>query len=161
MGSWWRDYASRNLERSTLKVYVSLWNCHALTRLGHLEVRRITPRVIAGFRADLEDAGVGPSSIRKTMAMLQGVFARAIELDRVRFNPLTPVRKPRAARKRAIAALAPVAVERIRALLRGDGRHAEATLVSVLAYAGLRPQEALALEWRHVRQPHPAHRKTP
>lgn len=27
-----------------------------------------------------------------------------------------------------------------------------ATLVSVLAYAGLRPEEALALEWRHVRE---------
>lgn len=32
-----------------------------------------------------------------------------------------------------------------------NGDHRSATLVSVLAYAGLRPGEALALEWRHVR----------
>jgi len=28
----------------------------------------------------------------------------------------------------------------------------DASLLVVLAYAGLRPQEALALEWRHVRE---------
>ena len=33
-----------------------------------------------------------------------------------------------------------------------DGRLRDATLLVVLAYAGLRPQEALALEWRHVRE---------
>ncbi len=32
-----------------------------------------------------------------------------------------------------------------------DGRVGDAVIVSTLAYAGLRPQEALALEWRHVR----------
>jgi integrase len=35
-------------------------------------------------------------------------------------------------------------------LARND--HRSATLVSVLAYAGLRPGEALALQWRHVRE---------
>jgi integrase len=28
----------------------------------------------------------------------------------------------------------------------------DATLVCVLAFAGLRPGEALALEWRHIRE---------
>ena len=40
----------------------------------------------------------------------------------------------------------------MRARLLEDGRLRDATLLSVLAYAGLRPQEALALEWRHVRE---------
>ena len=40
----------------------------------------------------------------------------------------------------------------MRALLLERGRLRDAALVSVLAYAGLRPQEALALEWRHVRE---------
>lgn len=34
----------------------------------------------------------------------------------------------------------------------GQGRLRDPTLISVLAYAGLRPGEALALQWRHVRK---------
>ncbi len=40
----------------------------------------------------------------------------------------------------------------MRAALMKEGRHRDVALVSVLAYAGLRPQEALALTWRHVRE---------
>jgi integrase len=41
-------------------------------------------------------------------------------------------------------------VEMIRARLLGSGRHEEATFVSVMAYAGVRQAEALALKWREV-----------
>ena len=40
----------------------------------------------------------------------------------------------------------------MRAQLLADGKLRNASLLVVLAYAGLRPQEALALEWRHVRE---------
>jgi DNA-binding CsgD family transcriptional regulator len=54
------------------------------------------------------------------------------------------VRKPSGRRKRAIVVLSPVQVEAVRQALIGSDRAGDATLVSVLAYAGLRPQEALA-----------------
>jgi integrase len=44
-------------------------------------------------------------------------------------------------------ALTPLEVERIRAQL---ARPIDAALVSILAYAGLRPEEALPLQWRDV-----------
>ncbi|MEA2139569.1 MAG: hypothetical protein QOG56_2719 [Solirubrobacteraceae bacterium] len=55
-------------------------------------------------------------------------------------------------RDRAITPLTPETVERIRATLVDQGRVRDATLVSVLAYAGVRPQEAVALRWRNVRK---------
>jgi integrase len=55
-------------------------------------------------------------------------------------------------RDRAITPLPPETVERIRAALIGQGRVRDATLVSVLAYAGVRPLEAVALRWRNVRK---------
>ena len=51
--------------------------------------------------------------------------------------------------------LAPAAIERMRTYLLADGSEQplrDATLVSVLAYAGLRPGEALALTWGGVRE---------
>jgi integrase len=62
------------------------------------------------------------------------------------------VRKPRQGRRRVVTPLAPEAVEAIRARMLTSGQELSALLVSVLAYAGLRPGEALGLEVRHVRE---------
>jgi integrase len=148
---WWRLYASANLERSTLKTYAQVWNRHTLPRLGDHRLRDLTPQLIARYRADLEAEGVGPEAIRNAMAMLQGVLQRAVEWQRIRTNPVKVVRKPPAKRQRAVRPLSPVDVEALRGELLGEGKVRDAALVSVLAYAGLRPQEALALTWSHVR----------
>jgi integrase len=48
--------------------------------------------------------------------------------------------------------MAPVVVERMRSHLLARGDLCSATLVSVLAYAGVRPGEALALTFGDVRE---------
>ncbi len=148
---WWTVYAGPNLERATLRAYATLWNGHALPRLGAVPLRELTPQTIAHFRADLEQAGVGIEAIRKTMTMLQGVLQRAVEWGRVPTNAVKMTRKPPKQLRPAVEAIPPHQVEVMRSLLLERGRLRDATLISVLAYAGLRPQEALALEWRHVR----------
>jgi integrase len=85
------------------------------------------------------------------MVILQGVLERALEWQRIPANPARAVRKPPQRRERAVQPLAPIAVERIRAQLIDRGRLPDAVLVSVLAYAGLRPGDALALTWGHIR----------
>jgi integrase len=95
-------------------------------------------------------AGVGDPTIRKLMSIVQGVLQRAVEWHRLTTNPARAVRKPPQKRMRRIEPPAPLAVERMRARLRANGRLRDATLVCVLAYAGLRPGEALALEWQHI-----------
>jgi integrase len=115
-------------------------------------LRELTPDVVNRFRLELEASGVGPASIRKSLVLLQGVLQRACEWGRLASNPAAIVRKPVPPRKRTIVPLAPERVEAIRFVLLAGGRIRDATLVSVLAYAGLRPGEALALRWAHVRE---------
>src|SRR4051812_37992047 len=145
-------YAGPSLERSTLSTYAQMWNGHALPRLGGLQLRQLTPQTIARFRAELEGAGVGNEAIRKTMSMLQGIVQRAVEWGRVPSNAVKVTRKPPKQFRPAVQAIPPSVIEVMRARLHADGRLRDATLLVVLAYAGLRPQEALALEWRHVRE---------
>jgi integrase len=149
---WWTVYASPNLERATLRAYASFWNSHALPRLGHLQLRELTPQTIARFRADLEASGVGIEAIRKTMTMLQGVLQRAVEWGRVPTNAVKITRKPPKPHRPAVQAIPPTLIEVMRARLIEEDKLRDATLLSLLAYAGLRPQEALALESRHVRE---------
>jgi len=149
---WWRLYAEPNLARSTLQVYAVQWDAHVLPRLGSMPLRELTPDVVNRFRLELEADGVGPASIRKALTLLQGVLQRACEWGRIPSNPVVPVRKPSVGRARAVVPLPPETVEAMRAWLLRRQLVRDATLVSVLAYAGLRPGEALALTWAHVRE---------
>jgi integrase len=105
---------------------------------------------VSDFQAELRSRKVSEETIRKTLSVLQGIFERAVEWGRVTRNPVRPIRKGRPPRKRVTSPAAPAAVERLRASLLAEGRLRDATLVSVLAYAGLRPGEALALRWHDV-----------
>jgi integrase len=71
---------------------------------------------------------------------------RAVEWRRLAWNPVVGTRRLAHSRSETIDARAPETVEAVRAQL--DPQNA--ALVSVLAYEGLRPAEAYALEWRDV-----------
>ncbi len=82
--------------------------------------------------------------------MLQSMLRAAVEWERIGSNPVRATRKPSVKRTRAVRPLPPLAVEQLRAWLVEHRDLRVATLVSVLAYAGVRPQEALALRWRSI-----------
>jgi integrase len=144
---WFQSYAQPNLAGHTLAYYALAWDKHVLPRLGEYELRRITPAVIAGFADELRSDGVGAPTARKVLSLLQGILNRAVVLGHIKTNPVTAVRKPAQARQRAVKPLTPTMVEHLRRQMPTDR---DATLVSVLAYAGLRPGEALALTWADI-----------
>lgn len=148
----WRGDAASRLAPSTLREYERLWDRRLRERFGPLPLDAIRPRMVSQWRTELLEAGVGTEATRYAMVLLQAMFTVAIEWGEATANPVSVVRKPRQGRKRAVEPLSPEAVEQVRAALLATGDVRSATLVCVLAYAGLRPGEALGLEWRHVRQ---------
>ena len=144
---WWLRDASQNLERNTQRFYAAVLDKHVLPRLGTLELRQLRPELIESFVSELRTDGVGEETIRKTLVVLQSALGRAVVWGRLRANPITSVKKPSRQRRRAARPVAPDAIEHMRGDLRQRGRLRDAVLVSVLAYAGLRPGEALALTW--------------
>ena len=148
---WWRIHAIPNLSPRTRETYAIVFDKHLLPRVGELPLREVTPAVVASLSADMQAARVGPAATRKALTVLQGIFSCAVTWGHVPNNPVVGVRKPSAKRKRAVAPPSVALVERMRARLLADRRQRDATLLAVLAYAGLRPQEALALPWRNVR----------
>lgn len=112
----------------------------------------VRQEIIVRFHADLGRAGLRDASVRKVLALLQGVLQRAVEWQRIPANPCKAVRKPSQRRDRVVRPLAPEQVERLRRHLLARGRLRDAVFISVLAYAGLRPGEALGLTWGHIRE---------
>jgi len=144
---WWQLHAETNLERSTRESYASIWDKHVLPRVGEYPLREITPELVAKLRAELTASGVGDATTRKALYIFQSVLAHAVLRGLISHNPVKAVKKPRH-RPASVRPLAPATVE----AMRFGMDPADATLISVLAYAGLRPGEALALRWHHVRE---------
>lgn len=152
---WWKLYAVPNLASRTLQSYAKLWDRHVGPRLGSMRLCAITPEVVERYRAELEADGVGLPTVHRALVQLQGVLRCAVEWRRIGNNPVKAVKKPKIRRYREVRPLPPLSVERLRiAAARRRRKHGprDATLIAVLAYAGIRPQEAQALRWSDVRE---------
>ena len=150
--AWWNRYAVPNLQQHTLLGYASMLDVHIIPRLGQVQLRSLTPELIGQMRAEMAVDGVGEPAIRKTLVLLQSVLERAVEWRRLDSNPARAVRKPSQRRTRVARPLPPQTIEAMRAHLLDQGRRLDSALVAVLAYAGLRPGEALALRWHDIRE---------
>jgi integrase len=144
----WAKTHAVTLARSTARTYAGLYDLHISPYLGQLKLVELTPEVIARWQAERLAAGAGRSSIHKTLTLLGGILQRAMESGRISRNPARLVRKAKRPKKKEVRPLAPATVEALRAACGPR----DATLISVLAYSGLRPQEALALRWGDIRE---------
>jgi integrase len=144
----WAPAYGSNLARKTQLHYEHLLLKHVLPELGPLELRAITPETIARWQADRLASGYGRIAIRHAFDLLGSILQRALEGGQIQTNPARAVRKAPRPRRAEVRPLPPVTIERMRAA----STPRDATLISVLAYAGLRPGEALALQWRDIRE---------
>ena len=144
---WWSSYAEPNLHVRTRANYGYALDLRIMPLLGDLRLREIKPATVEAWLADLRRRGDGAPSILRASAVLSAILQRAVVNGRIESNPVRQGRKPRLAPPRRPAPIPPAVVEAIRA----NVDPLDATLVSVLAYAGLRPEsEALTLTWGQV-----------
>ncbi len=122
--AWWPNFARGELARSTLRSYASVWNRHLDPRIGHLRRRAITTPEVQQLREGLEADGVGAPTIRKALAILQGICRYAVVLGELDANPVREVEKPPVTRQRAVVPPSPAQVELLLAELRARRRHA-------------------------------------
>jgi integrase len=152
LGEWiverWMPEHGVTLEQSTRDRYANVHALHVAPELDDVPLSAITVSVLRRWQARLIAAGMAPGSIHKCRTFLSSVLRHAAESEAIPANPLSLVRAPRAEHREQVLPLAPGTVERIRAALDVE----RAAIVSVLAYAGLRPGELRALRWGDVRE---------
>lgn len=141
--TWWTQYAEVHLAPKTLREYRRYLERDIIPALGRLELRSITPSVVSQWAGGLER---GAPTVRKLLSVLQGILARAVEWGRLPANPVLAVRKPAAPRRHQVVVTGRDDVEALAGRLGGQS----SLLVRLVAYAGLRPGEALALTWADV-----------
>jgi integrase len=145
--TWAPTYAAL-LATKTRRTYAILYDHHIAPTLGDVALREVTPELIARWQASRLATGAGPVAVRQSVGLLGNVLQRAFESGRIPTNPARLVRRTPLPRRAEVRPLAPVTVEAMRA----GASPRDAVLLAVLAYAGLRPGEALALRWGDVRE---------
>lgn len=176
----WAPEHAATLEQSTRDRYADAYRLHIEPWLGDLPLTELTVGRLRSWQADRLADGVGGGTIDKARTVLSSVLRHAAESEAIPGNPLTLVRAPLAEHRDSVTPLAPITVERIRTVLAGAmdinvperirrggvrvtsyvvpderdplARLRDATIVSVLAYAGLRPGELRALRWGDARK---------
>src|SRR5450759_3803790 len=158
----WKALRAPLLAKHTLVTYEAMWTAHVEGRHDHhlLAEWVSNPQLFEALTADMREREVGNASQRKVLVVMSSVFAAAVQWNKVGVNPVLAVPKPPGTRARIPHPFPPIVIERIRLhMLRrktkdktGARRLADACLVVLMSYAGLRPGEALALTWADVGQ---------
>ena len=126
-----------------------IFDKHLDPYLGGLRVGDLSPRRLDEWRRELEAAGASTYMLNRSKTLLGQILADARRLDFVAVNAARGLPTVRRRARRGKTA-APEQVEAMRASFLEGGHLGHATLISLLAYVGLRPREALDLCWEMV-----------
>lgn len=156
---WWISVEATKA-RSTQKSYREAWSAHVKDKFDHHTLGELVaqPSLIDDLMHQLDREGVGRPSQRKLLTILSALMTDRVRVGEITANPVHRALKPKMPPRRAVRPFAPVVIERIRQAVggrevkaaSGERAQGDALLVSLMAYAGLRPQEAIALEWGDV-----------
>lgn len=136
-----------DLAATTAAQYRRWLEVHILPELGHLPLIDIRPRRLAEWQRSRLAAGAGPAVLGKAQSLLSQILdAAVLPHEYLDVNPAAALRRP-AHKRREHRWITASEVESIRSRYMMRGEVGSAALVSVLAYVGIRPQDALALVW--------------
>ncbi len=165
---WFPVYA-QTVAGSTADTHETCWTAHVEPLLGSRPLSDfVTSFPVEQLHADMAKRKVGPSAIRKSVSLLKMLLDAGVNYRLIAFNGARGYylgRRVSAKRKRPLVMIPALAVERMRLdlLARRRGGHGvtaethnlrTVALLGLLAYAGLRPAEALALRWRDLDELH-------
>ena len=139
--------ATRTDLAETTRVQYDRWlTFHIYPELAHTPVNELTGQRIQGWQDRRLAEGAGPAVLGKAQTLLSQILDKAVIEGLLAHNPVAPVKRPRY-KKGTANPLSVAQVEGLRRWYLERDDFGSATLISVLAYIGLRPQDALALTW--------------
>jgi len=139
-------WSGRVTER-TLGVYAEGLEVHVLPFLGHLPLTDLRPRRLGEWQEQRLAEGAGPAVLGKTQRTLGRILRKAVlPHEYLDHNPVDALDQP-GYTKKSQRWLTAEEVEALRTWYLENDDPGSATLISILAYIGIRPQGALARTW--------------
>jgi integrase len=139
-GRRWLASVEPSLKPKTRELYGSLLRTLVVPRFGSTDVGDVRPIMVSEWVASMSERGLGPSRIRQGYRVLSLMMAAAVINEMVKTSPCRGVRLPRLPQTEPHV----MTVEEVERLI-AAAPHPHDLMIQILAYAGLRIGEALAL----------------
>ena len=142
----WLDGEAGRLSAGTHAQHRARVTRHITPVIGPLRLARLRPEDVQRVAQTMGQAGLGPGSIRLTLALLRRALGAAVDLELVPRNPAARVRPPARPPSRA----RPLSVAQAEMLLRAAQDDPLGALYTLALGTGMRQGELLALRWEDV-----------
>jgi integrase len=146
LDTWLKGSVRGSVRQSTYDRDANLVNNHLRPALGRIKLKKLSAAHVQGFYRDRLDAGLSPSTVHKTHAILHKALARAVVWHMVPRNVTEAVEPPQPAPKE-MRPLSPADARRF--LDASCGERFEALYVLAVT-TGMRQGKLLALRWQEV-----------
>lgn len=147
---WWAMHR-RDLSPKSVQLGEGAWRVHLRDQLGKRRIGEIDVRTVERWAHERLAAGAGEASVEKAWLLLGQMLGRGVAWGWIGSNPVRLAKRPKKKTVRVTPRImTPEEIERTRSHLGAR----DATFVSVIGYAGLRPGEALALRWSDIGATH-------
>ena len=160
---WLQEYASIQLEPTTIDIYKNLLRVHILPAIGHLKLSKIQPNHLNRFyasmlqtRKDGREGGYSPVTIKRCHAVISSIFSTAVQWNITLANPCERVRPPKQSSNCSdVKFFTPEQTEQFLTELDRQTKHGEIRLqhnifFQLCIFCGLRRGETVALLWSDV-----------
>lgn len=145
----WLDSTLDGSDRkpATRRLYRILAEKHIIgSGVGSMPLRKILPRHVERWVADLRAGGLSQSTVRQTYIVMRAIFDTTVRDKLLASNPVAAVPRPRVTQHESEHLTA----EQFARLLDAAQSSRYGILFDFLANTGLRRGEALALRWQDV-----------
>lgn len=129
---------------STVQGYRWIVDARVVPELGNLRLEDVTAEQVEAWLAGMPGK---PSTRRKALVLLHGIFQRARKVYGLPVNPVADIEKPPLQRSGDIDVFSP---EEVWALVRAAASEQDAAIFLTASFTGLRLGELIALHWRDV-----------
>ena len=143
---WWPTIEGNDLAPGTVAIYESLLRIHILPDLGKRPMSTVRRIDVEQWLTTKRKQGLSGSTLSKMKSLLGRLFSSAVDNNVVTNNPVLGIRSTGLKPAKPKPVLTQTEVEALITVLPSEYR----ALARTLAYAGLRPSEALFLRRRHL-----------
>lgn len=139
--------AGHDVSKETKATYQQQLEAHVLPILGHLSITELKPKRLSEWQRQRLDEDAGPAVLGKAQSVLRQILdAAVLPHEYLDSNPILSLKRP-AYDKKPHRWLTANEVEQLRMWFLERDDPGSATLISMLAYVGIRPEDALARTW--------------
>jgi integrase len=148
MEKWFKSTCKNAVGTSTYQRYITNSRMYIYPAIGHVRIQKLTPLMIQGLYADLQERGLASSTIRLINAPLSKALKQAVKWGMLQENPVTHVGLPTS--KGQQSKVRPMTVAQMEAFLDAAKETRWLVMWELALASGMRPGEYLGLPWRCV-----------